>query len=62
MVSVTKAFNLPGAFNQQLLYVPNRGVLKVYQGDIIMVDNQSGWPVLISQAAAGIAGTAWSHT
>lgn len=48
------------SFSQQgLLYVPNRGVLKVLPGDYVGVDNQ-GWPVLVS--AYSIANAAWTHT
>lgn len=39
---------LPGAFSQMgLLYVPNRGILRVLQGDWVMYDS-AGWPVLVS--------------
>lgn len=38
----------PGAFVQAgLLYVPNRGVLKVLPGDYVGVDAK-GWPILVS--------------
>jgi len=41
----------PGAFSRAgLLYVPNRGVLKVLPGDWVAVD-PAGWPVLISGAS-----------
>jgi hypothetical protein len=50
---------VPGAFCREgLLYVPNRGVLKVLDGDYVGVD-ANGWPVLIS--ANSIAGSGWSH-
>lgn len=57
----------PGAFTRDgLLYVPNRGVLKVFPGDMIGVD-ANGWPILLS--ANSIAGgsspsasTSWTHT
>lgn len=53
----------PGAFARNgLLYVPNRGVLKIFPGDRIMVDAVSGWPILISRAAIGVAGTVWIST
>ena len=52
----------PGAFEFQggsgLLYVPNRGVLKILPGDYVAYD-PNGWPILV--AAAAIAGTGWSH-
>jgi hypothetical protein len=50
----------PGAYAQNgLLYVPNRGVLKVLPGDYVGVDS-AGWPVLVS--ANSIAHAAWTHT
>src|ERR1700722_10173109 len=48
-----------GAFAQSgLLYVPNRGILKVLAGDYVGVD-ASGWPILVSKNA--IANAAWQH-
>ena len=50
----------PGAYAQTgLLYVPNRGVLKVLPGDFVGVDSQ-GWPVLVSKNSIALA--AWTHT
>lgn len=50
----------PGAWAQTgLLYIPNRGVLKMLPGDYVGVDNQ-GWPILVS--ANSIANGAWTHT
>jgi hypothetical protein len=52
---------MPGAFTQNgLLYVPNRGVLKTFPGDIVMVDATAGWPILVSRQAINIAGTLWN--
>ncbi len=49
----------PGAFGKNgLLYVPNRGVLKVLPGDYVGVD-ANGWPILVS--ANSIAGSGWTH-
>ena len=49
-----------GLDNNGLLYVPNRGYLKVLPGDFIGYD-ASGWPILIS--AYSIANSAnWTHT
>lgn len=42
-----------------LLYVPNRGVLKVFDGDYVGVD-PNGWPILVSKNS--IAGSGWTHT
>lgn len=51
---------VPGAFTQSgLLFVPNRGVLKVLPGDYVGVD-ENGWPILVS--ANSIAGSGWSHS
>jgi hypothetical protein len=42
----------PGAFVREgLLYVPNRGVLKLLVGDVVAVDPGTGWPILISKNA-----------
>lgn len=50
----------PGAFAQTgLLYIPNRGVLKMLPGDYVGVDSQ-GWPILVSKNS--IANAAWTHT
>lgn len=41
--------NAPSGFSYEgLLYVPNRGVLKVISGDVIGVDSR-GWPILLSK-------------
>jgi hypothetical protein len=51
----------PEAFSQKgLLYIPNRGVLKVLPGDYVAVDTK-GWPVLISALSAGTAAS-WIHS
>lgn len=42
-----------------MLYVPNRGALRVLPGDTIMVD-ANGWPILVS--ARSIAGAPWVTT
>lgn len=50
----------PGAFSQNgLLYVPNRGVLKMLPGDWVGVDSR-GWPILVS--ADAIANGPWTHS
>jgi hypothetical protein len=52
---------VPGAFSRQgLLYVPNRGVLKVLPGDYVMVDPTSFWPILVSAKAIAIGGSVWN--
>lgn len=51
----------PGAFsNNGLLYVPNRGVLKILRGDYVAYDPATGWPILVSSQAA--AGASWVHS
>ena len=42
-----------------ILYVPNRGFLKVLPGDYVGID-PNGWPILVSKHS--IAGTGWSHS
>lgn len=51
---------VPGAFaGEGLLYVPNRGILKILPGDYVGVDSQ-GFPILVS--ANSIALAAWTHS
>lgn len=51
---------LYGAFEQNgLLFIPNRGVLRVLPGDYVGVD-PNGWPILVSKNS--IAGSGWSHS
>lgn len=48
----------PGAFSSNgLLYVPNRGVLKVNPGDAVLIDS-TGWPILLS--AYAVANGPWT--
>lgn len=50
---------LPGSFSQNgELFVPNRGVLKMFPGDTIAVD-ASGFPFLLSKASITYAGSSW---
>jgi hypothetical protein len=52
----------PGAFARTgLLYIPNRGVLQCLPGDIVGVDSQTGWPILVSKKAAA-SNPSWVHT
>lgn len=42
----------PGAFSQVgLLFVPNRGILRVLPGDYVAFDTATGWPILLSANA-----------
>lgn len=44
---------MPNGFSANgLLYVPNRGILKMLPGDYVAVDPTTGWPILISKYAA----------
>ncbi len=40
------------------LVVPNRGILKILPGDVAAIDN-TGFPILVSGAAIGYAGSQW---
>ena len=71
--------NDPNAFNGQstaramingafayngVLFIPNRGYLRVFPGDVVAVDSASsspvGWPILVS--ADAIANGQWTFT
>jgi hypothetical protein len=50
----------PNAFSSNgLLFVPNRGVLKMLPGDYVGIDSE-GWPILVS--ANSIANAAWTKS
>lgn len=50
----------PDAFGDNgLLFIPNRGVLRILPGDYVGVDSQ-GFPILVS--ANSIANAAWTHS
>ena len=49
-----------GFVREGLLIVPNRGALKLYNGDFVAIDPATGFPILISALAA--AGANWVHT
>lgn len=53
----------PGGYEFQggsgLLYVPRRGVLKVFEGDYVAYD-PNGWPILVSKYS--IANSGWTHS
>lgn len=51
---------IPESFSSNgLLYIPNRGQLKILPGDWVGIDSQ-GWPILVSKNS--IAHAAWTHT
>jgi hypothetical protein len=43
------------------LYIPNRGWLKVFPGDVVMVD-QNKWPILVSWRSIANTGAPWTTT
>jgi hypothetical protein len=51
--------SLGGFSRNGMLYVPNRGFLKVFPGDLVLVDPQ-GWPILV--AARSIQLGPWTTT
>lgn len=44
-----------------LLMIPRRGQVRVFRGDFIGVDPATGWPILVSAAAAA-QNPQWVHT
>lgn len=53
----------PGAFEFEngLLYIPRRGVLKVESGDYVAYD-AFGWPILVSKYSIAYGSTSWTHS
>ena len=51
----------PDAYREGLLFVPNRGVLQVLDGDYVAYD-ATGWPILVSAAAIASNSTSWAHS
>lgn len=52
---------IPSAFVKNgLLFVPNRGELRLMPGDYVGVDETTGWPILVS--ARAIAAGPWTHS
>jgi hypothetical protein len=54
---LTKA-GTPTSEGGSLLFIPNRGVLKVLYGDIVAYDSSTGWPILVS--ANALANGPWT--
>lgn len=52
---------MPTALGLGQLFIPNRGILKVYPGDWIGVDG-FGFPVLISGRSIGTSTASWAHS
>lgn len=46
----------PGAFSARgLLFIPNRGMLQLIPGDVVAFNPATGWPIVLSAAAAASA-------
>lgn len=53
---------MPTAFVREgQLFIPNRGVLKLFPGDWIGVDG-FGWPILVSGRSIGTSTASWAHS
>ena len=52
----------PEAFARagNILNIPNRGVLKLFPGDVIAYDVATGWPILVSGLAISSGSSVWS--
>lgn len=50
---------MQGWSRNQQLYIPNRGWLKVFPGDLVCID-LVGWPILVS--ARSVAAGGWTNT
>lgn len=60
-VRMTFVMQQSGIGDEGLLYVPDRGVLKVMNGDVVAVD-ATGWPILVSGNAISYPGSDWTLT
>lgn len=55
-------YQMPGGFSHNgILYIPGRGVLQCQPGDYVMVGPTTGWPILVSSAAAAVSAD-WVHS
>lgn len=43
------------------LYIPGRGELRVFPGDVVAIDN-TGWPILVSANSISYGGSQWTFT
>ncbi|MCI0560289.1 MAG: hypothetical protein MN733_17525 [Nitrososphaera sp.] len=48
------------SISQGVLYIPSRGQVKLFEGDYIGVDPNTGQPIVLSAATAAAA--SWVHT
>jgi hypothetical protein len=55
---------IPGAFpGDGHLYLPgNRGVIQLLPGDIVAVDTNWGWPIVVSKESLAAASSPWTFT
>lgn len=55
---------IPGAFSfNGLLFLPgNRGVIQPKPGDVVAVDTNFGWPIVVSKEALGAGSSPWVFT
>jgi hypothetical protein len=44
-----------------LLMIPRRGLVKVFPGDVVAFDTQSGWPILVSAEAIAVGSSVWTY-
>jgi hypothetical protein len=44
-----------------LLMIPRRGLVKVFPGDVVAFDTQSGWPILVSAEAIAVGSSSWNY-
>lgn len=53
---IGSGYLMPGAWSHMgILFVPGRGILVAQPGDYVAVGPVSGWPILVSGAAAASA-------
>jgi hypothetical protein len=45
-----------------LLMIPRRGLVKVFPGDVVAFDTQSGWPILVSAEAIAVGSSSWTFS
>ncbi len=57
---VAQLGGMGGFVREGLLYVPNRGFLRVLPGDVVAVDGTSGQPILLT--AYGLSAGPWTLT
>lgn len=54
---------IPNSFSRNgQLFIPNRGVLKLYPGDYVAVDTNSGWPIIVPSSVVAAGSSPWTHS